>query len=78
MYTTDEDGNGLSFTCYWPTDEQIAAFKQELSSLNTAYIPDLMLENAVFKQGADFMRDELSLDQALDEIEKAVAIYMAE
>ena len=46
--------------------------------MNTAYIPDLMLENAVFTQGISYMRGERSLDETLDEVEKAVAIYMAE
>lgn len=78
MYTTDADGNALSFICYWPSDEQIAAFKQELASADTAYIPDLTLEEAVLKQGTTYMQGGQSLDQALDEIEKAVAIYMAE
>lgn len=78
MYTTDADGNALSFICYWPSDEQIAAFKQELASADTAYIPDLTLEEAVLKQGTAYMQGGQSLDQALDEIEKAVAIYMAE
>lgn len=78
MHTSDADGNELSFTCYWPSDEQIAAFRQELASVNTAYIPDQTLEDAVFKQGVDYMKGEKSLEQALDEIEKAVAIYMAE
>lgn len=78
MYTTDADGNGISFICYWPSDEQIAAFRQELASADTAYIPDLTLEEAVLKQGTAYMQGGQSLDQALDEIEKAVAIYMAE
>lgn len=78
MYTTDADGNGISFICYWPSDEQIAAFKQELASADTAYIPDLMLEEAVLKQGTAYMQGGQSLDQALDEIKEAVAIYMAE
>ena len=78
MYTTDADGNALSFICYWPSDEQIAAFRQELASADTAYIPDLTLEEAVLKQGTAYMQGGQSLDQALDEIENAVAIYMAE
>lgn len=78
MATTDADGNMLSYTMYWPSDETIAAFKQELSALTTAYVPDQMLEEAVLKQGTNYMRGEQSLEQALDEIEKAVAIYMAE
>lgn len=78
LYTTDADGNGLGFTMYWPSEETIAAFKQELAALTTAYVPDPMLEEAVFKQGTNYMRGEQSLEQALEEIEEAVAIYMAE
>jgi hypothetical protein len=78
LYATDADGNGIGYTMYWPSDETIAAFKQELSELTTAYVPDQMLEGAVFKQGAGYMQGEQTIEQALDEIEKAVAIYMAE
>ena len=78
LYTTDADGNGIGYTMYWPSDETIAAFKQELSELTTAYVPDQMLEGAVFKQGAGYMQGEQTIEQALDEIERAVAIYMAE
>ncbi|MDE6845916.1 MAG: extracellular solute-binding protein [Lachnospiraceae bacterium] len=76
--TTDMDGNTIEFTSYWPSDEEIAGFKEELASVNTAYIPDQMLEDAVFTQGISYMRGEQSMEQTLDEIEKAVAIYMAE
>ena len=78
VYTTDGEGFGLGFTFYWPSDEMIASFKAELAALNTAYIPDQMLEKAVFDQGVSYMQDEKSLDEALNEIEKAVSIYMAE
>lgn len=78
MCTTDADGNELSYTCYWPSDEQIAALKQELASVNTAYIPDPALESAVFKQGGNYMRGEQTMEQTLDEIGKTVEIYMAE
>ena len=54
---------------YWPSDETIAAFKQELSELTTAYVPDQMLEGAVFKQGAGYMQGEQTIEQALDEAE---------
>lgn len=78
MCTSDEDGNMINFNTYWPADEQIAAFKKELAAVDTAYIPDTMLEDAVFNQGSYYLKGELSLEQALDGIEKAAAIYMAE
>lgn len=76
--SSDPDGNRVDFQSFWASDEEIADFKRKLSAVNTAYIPDLMLENAVFTQGISYMRGERSLDETLDEVEKAVAIYMAE
>ena len=76
--TSNEDGIMISFQAYWPSEEEIAAFKAELAALDTAYIPDHVLEKAVFDQGILYMRGDQSLDKALDEIEREVSIYMAE
>lgn len=76
--TMDEDGNMIDFTIYWATDEQIASLWEEMATVNTAYVPDSMLEDAVFRQGIDYMKGTQSLEQALTGIEQAVAIYMAE
>lgn len=46
-----EDGQMISYTGYWPSDEQIADFKAQLSKLQTAYVSDSVLEDAVFEQG---------------------------
>lgn len=73
-----DDGLIVDFTIYYPTDEQIADFKQELASVNTAYLSDSVLEDAVFTSGAAYIKGEWTLDEALDEIERQVAIYMAE
>lgn len=75
---SNQDGLELSYVGYWPTDEQLAAFKNQLANLRTAYILDSMLEDSVFEQGVAYMQGDLSLEQALDEIEKKVSIYMAE
>lgn len=76
--SSDAEGNMVEFQSFWPSDEEIADFKKKLAAVNTAYIPDMMLENAVFTQGTAYMRGEQSMDETLDAIEKAVAIYMAE
>ena len=46
--------------------------------MNTVYFSDSMLEDAVFTSGALYVEGEKTLDEALNEIEKQVAIYMAE
>lgn len=72
------DGTMREFIIYWPTDGQIAAFKEQLAAVDTAYIPDTVLETAVFNDGSNYMSGWWSLEETLDEIERTVAIYMAE
>ncbi|MDE7340707.1 MAG: extracellular solute-binding protein [Lachnospiraceae bacterium] len=75
---SSEDGISIYFNIYCPKEEQVAAFKEELASVNTAYLPDNVLEDAVFTSGAGYIQGEMTLDEALSEIERQVAIYMAE
>ena len=72
------DGISVSFTVYMADTEQTAALQEIFSSLNTAYMQDGTLEDAVFDSGSAYIRGELALGEALDNIEKQVAIYMAE
>lgn len=72
------DGPIISFTIYFPNEELIAGLKEKFAALNTAYIQDSILEDAVFTGGSNYMNGLLTLEEALDEIEKRVAIYMAE
>ena len=76
--TGDADGNRISFQEYYPTDEQIAELKSQIAALDTAYIPDSVLEKAVFDSGVEYMRYDRDMESVLTSIERAVAIYMAE
>lgn len=76
--TSDADGNSISYQTYWPTDGQVAALKSQIASVDTAYIPDSVLEKAVFDGGTDYIRGNRNLEDALNSIEKMVALYMAE
>lgn len=78
LYLSSDDGKDLEFEIFWPSDAQIAELKAELASADTPYLQDEVLENAVFTPGSAYIRGELSLETALDEIEKQIAIYMAE
>ncbi len=78
LSVSSKDGTRLEYVVYWPDDEQILALKEQLGHLQTAYLPDSVLEDAVFEQGVAYMQGKLSLEQALDEIEQKVSIYMAE
>lgn len=72
------DGTRLDFISYWPTEEQIARLRSCVESANTAYIENLILEGAVYEEGILYLRGDRSLEDAVNNIEKKVALYMAE
>ena len=63
---------------YWFTDEQKQLTQDWIKGLSTAYVPDTVLENAVYEEGESYMKGEQSLDEAVNAIEQRVAIYMSE
>ena len=73
-----EEGIEITLEVYWASDEQIAEFRERLASVNTAYIPDSVLEEAVFTNGAFYLSGERSMEDTLSAIEKAVVLYLAE
>lgn len=73
-----EDGTYAEFTVYTANDEQAAKLKAKFAALDTAYMQDAILEDAVFSGGSSYVAGEASLEEALDNIERQAAIYMAE
>ena len=78
MSRSTSDGISVSFTVYLASEEQTAALQETFDALNTPYMQDGILEDAVFDSGSAYIHGEMSLEGALDQIEKQVAIYMAE
>ncbi len=72
------DGVQFDFTIYWPEEAEIAACKEQLGALTTAYMPDGVLEKAVVEEGVAFLKGERTLEETLAAIEKDAQIYMAE
>lgn len=52
--------------------------KNIIANANTPYVTDVVLEEAVYKEGAEYIKGNKSLDEAVNAIEKSVAIYMSE
>ena len=73
-----EEGMEITLEVYWASDEQIAEFRERLATVNTAYIPDSVLEEAVFSNGGFYLSGERSMEDTLSAIEKAVTLYLAE
>ena len=49
-----------------------------METVNTPYIGNDLLEEAVYDAGADYFAERISLEEAVAEVEKSMAIYMAE
>lgn len=61
-----------------PEDDEVESLIAWIESADTAYIEDVTMENAVYEDGAAYMQGEKSLESAVEEIEKKLAIYLAE
>ncbi|MCM1154847.1 MAG: ABC transporter substrate-binding protein [Roseburia sp.] len=76
--TEGEDGQMISLVCYWPSEEEFEVYKNYMETVDTAYIEDDVLENVVYEEGISYMQGSKSLEEAVNDIEKKVSIYMAE
>lgn len=74
------DSNGLmvNIVIYIPTQQEMKELYELLSSVRTPYLSDAVLEDAVREAGKQYLEGSCSLEQALDEIEEKLAIYMSE
>lgn len=75
---SDEDGLKMDLEVYWFTEEQKQFLRDWLTSLNTPYIPDSVLEEAVYSEGIRYIRGSQRLEETVNAIEQKVSIYMAE
>ncbi|MDE6749754.1 MAG: ABC transporter substrate-binding protein [Lachnospiraceae bacterium] len=75
---SNEEGLSLEFITYKSDETQIAELRKCIEAASTPYIEDTVLEDAVYKAGAEYIAGNISLEEAVDEIEKKISIYMAE
>lgn len=75
---SDVDGNELMIPVDPSSEEQIAALRKCIESADTPYIEDSVLENVVYEEGILYMQGKQSLEEAVNEIEKRISIYLAE
>lgn len=68
----------ISLTIYRPNQPQVADLQAYMESVKTPYMEDSVLEEAVYEEGIAYMQGRKSLSDALDSIEKKMAIYLAE
>ncbi|MCM1253009.1 MAG: ABC transporter substrate-binding protein [Clostridium sp.] len=78
MGMMDEDGNIVRLLVYYPSKEDVQKLQNWIESVRIPYIEDDLLEEAVYEEGAAYLDGSRSLENALESIEKKVALYIAE
>lgn len=74
----DEDGNSFIWQIYWFGEEQADELRNRMKTVSTPYVENEVLEDAVFSAGVRYINGEIGLEEAITDVEKKMAIYLAE
>lgn len=72
------DGREFHMDIYMPTQEEFQKLYTLCSQVKTPYVADTVVENAVIEIGAQYLKEQMSLDEAVQKIKARVELYMAE
>ena len=75
---TDKEGKTFIWSVYWLDNATEQQLKDWITQSDTPYLQDIVLEEAVLKEGAKYLDGSQNLDAAVKAIADSVAIYMAE
>lgn len=78
MAYVEEDGTAHTWSTYWFNETQAEELRSRIRSVSRAYVADSVLEEAVYKAGTAYIRGEMSVEEAVADVERRMAIYMAE
>ncbi len=78
MYTSDENGVGMGFDIYWPDAKEKDEFLSLMLGLKSAYINDLILEEAVIEEGEALLQGRRNVDETVLAVMEKVSLHMAE
>ena len=72
------DGREFYMEIYMPTREEYQELYDILCELNTPYLAESVVEEAIVEFGAQYLSEYLSLEKAVQKIKSKVDLYMAE
>lgn len=73
-----EDGREYTLNIYMPTKEEYQELYDIFCKLDTPYIAEPVMEEALTEFGAQYLSGYLSLEEAVEKIQNKVDLYMAE
>lgn len=74
----DEDGSVFTWAIYWLDEAQADELRERMQTVDTPYVKNEVLEEAVLSAGVDYIEGECGLDEAVAAVEKSMSIYLAE
>lgn len=73
-----EDGKSFHLDIKWVTEENFARLKEMVESASAVCAGDAVIEEVVYEVGQKALTGSCSVDDAVAEIMKKAAIYLAE
>ncbi|MDE6386859.1 MAG: hypothetical protein K2L82_03495 [Lachnospiraceae bacterium] len=74
----DEDGSMFTWEIYWFDEKTADELRQRMKTVDTPYVKNEVLEEAVLDAGVSYINGECGLDEAVADVEKSMSIYLAE
>lgn len=74
----DDNGLMVQMSIYVPTEHETKELYDLLSSVRTPYLSDAVVEDVVRETGKQYLEGRCSLEEAVEFVQKKLAIYMSE
>lgn len=71
------DGKLLVFNCYWPEEKDLGRLK-DLVRTGIPYIENTTVNETVYSIGVKVLKEELGIEEAVEEIWRKISVYLAE
>ena len=78
MSRTTKDGKTSSMIIYPASPEDVKELERIIAELQTPYISDVVLEDAIISESSKYFNGDQDIDAAVKAVMDKVAIYMAE
>ena len=78
LVVSDDMGDTYSVDLIWPDEEDFGKLKDTVSGLRVVNAGDAAIEEAVYEVGREVLESDRTVEEAVREIVKRSAIYLAE
>lgn len=72
------NGEMIGYEIYLPTEAEAKEMFDLLNRMDTVYFADPVIEEAILVAGVPYLQGSISLDEAVNDIETRISIYLAE